>query len=61
MHISSSSGLLTDLQTSLTHRGTMHIDEESEDMKRLWVWYGLTMMTTVMRRGWKWNSVIKKK
>ena len=39
----------------------MHIDGESEDMKGLWVWYGLTMMSTVMRRSWKWNSVVNRK
>ena len=61
VHISSPSGLLSDLQTLLTHRATMHIDGESEDMKRLWVWYGLSMMSTVMRRGWKWNSVVDRK
>jgi hypothetical protein len=30
-------------------------------MKGLWVWYGLTMMSTVMRRGWKWNDVMNRK
>ena len=39
----------------------MHVSEDSQDMKALWVWYGLTMMSTVMRRGWKWNSVVNRK
>jgi hypothetical protein len=60
-HIKSAHGLLSDLQTLLTHRGTMDVKEESDDMKRLWVWYGFTLMPTVMRRGWEWNSVVNRK
>jgi hypothetical protein len=38
-------------------RLTKHIsDVEDEDMKKLWLWYGLNLMVDISRKDWPWKN-----
>lgn len=46
----------TDIATMNNKRQTTHIDDVSENLKALWVWYALDVMVAVSRRQWNWSK-----
>jgi hypothetical protein len=41
-------------------RKTRHVSEAGEDMRKLWVWYGLELMVEVSRKEWAWRKLINR-
>jgi hypothetical protein len=41
-------------------RKTRHVSEAGEDMRKLWVWYGLELMVGVSRKEWAWRKLINR-
>ena len=42
-------------------RKTVHINTVDDDLKKLWSWYGIELMTTVARKQWDWHSAEKRR
>lgn len=49
--------LWTDLERLMERRGTVPYSSLQEKEKKLWMWYGLTLMVNVARKDWLWGRV----
>jgi hypothetical protein len=55
-YVMESGKLKDDIESMNIMRRTKHVNEISQNMRDLWEWYGLDVMTAVSRRDWKWSK-----
>ena len=52
--------MASDIANMNSLRGTTKVQDVSEAMRELWIWYGLELLAAVLKRGWGAKSAVRK-